>query len=114
MYNLLRKNNFFLISLGAVPASIIRWQVDDIFIINIIGCFLLGCINPLSISNKYKLILGFGFCGSLTTYSGWSLILLQSLSKGLFKLFFLNSILLLLLSCFAVFLGNFLANKIKN
>ena len=108
------KNKYFLISLAAIPASILRWQINEIFIVNIIGCFLMGFTYSLPISNKYKLIFGFGFCGTLTTFSGWSLLLFKLISNGLFKLFFLNSILLVLTGFFAVFLGDLFAKKIFN
>ena len=114
MGNVLKKNDYFLISVGAVPASILRWQIDEIFIVNIIGCFLIGFINALSIPKRYKLIFGLGFCGTLTTFSGWSLILSQLIIQGLYKSFFLNSILLVLMSFVAVILGDFLAKKIIN
>ena len=109
------KNNFsFFISMGAFPAAILRWHVDEIFIVNIIGCFLLGFINTLSISKKYKLIFGFGFCGSLTTFSGWSFQLFELLNLGFYKLFFLNSLLLVLFGLFAVGLGDFVGKKMMN
>ena len=111
--NFFLKNNFFLIAIGAVPASIFRWQIDQILVVNIIGCFLLGFINALPLSQKYRLILCFGFCGSLTTFSGWSFELFQLLNKGLYKLFFLNSILLVLLGLCAVGLGHLFAKKIN-
>ncbi len=63
------KNNYFLISIGAIPAAILRWHIDEIFIVNIVGCFVLGFLNSLSISRRYKLIFGFGFCVSCTTFS---------------------------------------------
>ena len=110
MENLFRKN-YFLISIGAAPAAIFRWQIDEIFIVNIIGCFILGFINTISIQRKYKLIFGFGFCGSLTTFSGWTAQLFELLSQGSFKLFFLNSISILLIGFCAVGLGHFLAKK---
>ena len=112
MNNYLRNNNYFLISIGAVPAALLRWQIDEVFIVNIIGCFLLGFLNALPISRKYKLIFGFGFCGSLTTFSGWIYKLFQLISQGLYKLFFLNSILIVLTGFLAVGLGDFLAKKI--
>jgi len=114
MSNFLKKNKFFLISIGAVPGALFRWQIDDIFIVNIIGCFLLGMINSLPISRRYKLIFGFGFCGSLTTFSGWSFQLFQLISKGLYKLFFLNSVLFVLIGFFAICLGDLFARKVIN
>ena len=112
--NRILKNNFFIISIGAVPAAILRWQIDQIFIVNTIGCFLLGFINSLTISKRYKLILGFGFCGSLTTFSGWSLQLFKLINQGFYQLFFLNSISIVMFGIFAVSLGHLLAKKIIN
>ena len=108
------KKKFFLISIGAVPGALFRWQIDDIFIVNIIGCFLIGIINALPIPSRFKLIFGFGFCGSLTTYSGWSLQLFQLISQGLYKLFLLNSVLIVLIGFFAICLGDFFAKKVIN
>ena len=112
--NRILKNNFIIISIGAVPAAILRWQIDQIFIVNIIGCFLLGFINSLAISKRYKLILGFGFCGSLTTFSGWSFQLFKLINQGFYKLFVLNSISIVMLGILAVSLGHLLAKKIIN
>ena len=114
MKTFFKNNNFFVISIGAIPAAIFRWQIDQIFIVNIIGCFLLGFINALSISRKYKLLFGFGFCGSLTTFSGLSFQMFKLIDQGFYKLFVLNSILMVLLGIFAVFLGHLLAKKIIN
>ena len=88
MKDFLRYNNFYIISIGAVPAAIIRWKIDQILIANIIGCFLLGFIHSLPLSRRYKLIFGFGFCGSLTSFSGWSYQLFKLITEGLYKLFF--------------------------
>ena len=107
-------NKFFLISIGAVPAAILRWQIDGIFIVNIIGCFIFGFINSMTISKRYKLIFGFGFCGSLTTFSGLSFQLYKLINQGFYKLFFLNSILILTIGLLSVGLGHLLAKKIIN
>tara|TARA_Y100001968_G_C19288792_1_gene683123 strand:+ start:267 stop:608 length:342 start_codon:yes stop_codon:yes gene_type:complete len=113
MENCFRKNCFF-ISIGAVPAAIFRWQIDEILVVNIIGCFLLGFINKMPISKKYKLIFGFGFCGSLTTFTGWSFQLFQIISQGLYKLFIFNLILTLLIGFLAVCLGHLFAKQINS
>ena len=86
MEKLLEKN-CLLIAIGAFPAAIVRWQIDQILIVNIIGCFLLGFINAMPISRRYKLIFGFGFCGSLTTFSGWSYQLFELISQGFYRAF---------------------------
>ena len=114
MYSSLRNNSFIIISVGAVPAAILRWQIDQIFIVNAIGCFLLGFINSLPVSRRYKLMFGFGFCGSLTTFSGLSFQLYKLINQGFYKLFFLNSILILTIGLLSVGLGHLLAKKIIN
>ena len=112
--NRILKNNFICISIGAVPAAILRLQIDQLFIVNIIGCFLLGFINSLAISKRYKLILGFGFCGSLTTFSGWSFQLFKLISQGFYKLFFFNLMVNLLMGLFAVCFGYLFAKRINS
>ena len=114
MYSFLRNNSFIIISVGAVPAAILRWQIDQIFIVNAIGCFLLGFINSLPVSRRYKLMLAFGFYGSLTTFSGLSFQLYKLINQGFYKLFFLNSILILTIGLLSVGLGHLLAKKIIN
>lgn len=103
-----------MISLGAVPAAMFRWQIDNIIIVNTIGCFLLGFINAISVPRRYKLIFGVGFCGSFTTFSGLSFQLFKLINKGFYKLFFLNSILIILLGLAAVGLGDLIAKKTIN
>ena len=114
MYSFLRNNSFIIISVGAVPAAILRWLIDQVFIVNTIGCFLLGFINSLPVSRRYKLLFGFGFCGSLTTFSGLSFQLYKLINQGFYKLFFLNSILILTIGLLSVGLGHLLAKKIIN
>ena len=100
----IRKNKFILISLGAIPGALFRWQIDEMFIANLIGCFLVGFINSLDISKRYKLILGVGLCGSITTFSGWSFYSYELLSQGQYKLFLFTSISIILIGVFAIYL----------
>ena len=110
---LFKKNTFFLISIGAIPGALLRWHIDEIFIVNLIGCFLLGFVNSLDISKRYKLILGVGFCGSITTFSGLSFHLYKLLSQGLYKLFVFNSITIVLIGVFAIYLGHIFSMKLN-
>ena len=114
MYRFFKNNEIFAISIGAIPAALFRWQIDQIFIVNTIGCFLIGFINALPVARRYKLIFGFGFCGSLTTFSGWSSKLFQLISQGFYKLFFYNSILTIVIAICSVYLGHLFAKKIIN
>ena len=108
-----KKNTFFLISLGSISGALLRWQIDEILLVNIIGCFLLGFFNSLSIKKEYKLIVVVGLCSSMTTFSGWSFHLYKLLTLGLFKLFLLHSISIVLIGIFAVRLGQIFAKKLS-
>ena len=109
----IKKNTFFLISIGAIPGALLRWQIDEIFIVNLIGCFLLGFFNSLAISKRYRLTFAVGLCGSMTSFGGWSFHLYNLLSQGLYKLFLFNSISIVLMGIFAISLGHMLAKKLN-
>jgi len=79
-----RSKNYLLVALGAVPGALIRWQINNDFLVNIIGAALLGFLLSLHCSHNLKLTLGFGFCGALTTFSGWMFDSAQLLISGLF------------------------------
>ena len=100
--------------MGAIPGALIRWQIDEVFMANIIGCFLLGFFNSCTITKRYKLILGVGLCGSMTSFSGWSLYLNNLLTQGLYKLFVIHSILIVLMGISAAGIGNNIAKKLNS
>ena len=109
----IKKDSFFLISIGAIPGALIRWQIDEMFLVNLIGCFFLGFFNSLAIAKRYKLTLGVGLCGSLTTFSGLSYKLHNLLSQGMHKLFLFNSISIVLMGMVAIGLGHLFAEKLN-
>ena len=104
---------FFIISIGSILGSLIRWKIDNIFFVNILGCFIFGFINNLQISKKFKLFFCFSFCGSLTSFSGWILDLFNIFNKRLYLLFFLRVILFLLIGYFAIYLGYLISNNLN-
>ena len=108
----IKENTFVLISLGSILGALLRWQIDEIFAVNIIGCFLLGFFNSLSIQKKNKLILVVGLCGSMTTFSGWSFYLYNLLNLRMYELFLVHSISIVLIGISAVGLGYIVAKKL--
>ena len=110
----IKKNTFFLISIGAIPGALFRWQINEILIVNLIGCFLLGFFNSLAIPKRYKLTVCVGLCGSMTTFSGWSSHLYKLMSQGLYQVFLFNSILFVFISGLAIALGHMVAKKLNS
>ncbi len=105
-------NKILLVSIGAIPAAILRWQIENIFLVNIIGCFLIGYINSTKINSRYKLIFSFGFCGSLTTFSGWIFDLFELIINGLLLKALVNLICVFILSFLFIHLGSVSSQKI--
>ena len=65
-----------LVAIGALPGAVLRWQLgvhwaDQDLIANVAGAFLLGLLAGLPTRPRRQLLVGIGFCGSLTTFSSW-------------------------------------------
>ena len=76
-----------LVSLGAVPGALLRWQValhlaDRHVLVNVLGAALLGLLAGLPAAPRRQLLVGIGFCGSLTTFSSWMLDAMRLISVG--------------------------------
>lgn len=118
--------NFFIIFLGGGFGSAMRYllsnQVDSkfsisfpfgIFIVNMIGCFLIGLFlaylgkNQL-LASEWKFLLATGFCGGFTTFSTFSSDNLNLLQSGNLSSLLLNMIGSVILGLLAVYLGQML------
>ena len=76
-----------LVAAGAVPGAVLRWQValhvgDQNLLVNVLGAALLGLLAGLPAAPRRQLLVGIGFCGSLTTFSSWTLAAMKQLSTG--------------------------------
>ncbi len=85
----LRKDlsELLLVALGAVPGAVMRWQVgahlhDNNVIVNVLGAFILGWLVGLPLRPKRQLLVGIGFCGSLTTFSSWMVDCVTFIAQG--------------------------------
>ena len=65
-----------LVAVGAVPGALLRWQTSGVFhdrdvLVNVFGSLILGLLLGLPYRPRLQLLVGIGFCGSLTTFSSW-------------------------------------------
>ena len=102
------------IAMGAVPGALIRWQVNNDLAVNVLGSAVLGILLGLSCRPRLQLFLGVGFCGSLTTFSGWIYACIHLFAIGLWLKGFLLIVSCLILGLFAVAFGFWLGKKIKH
>ncbi len=80
-------NELLLVALGAVPGAVMRWQVashlhDNDVVVNVLGAFILGWLVGLPLRPKRQLLIGIGFCGSLTTFSSWMVHCVTFIAQG--------------------------------
>ena len=88
--------NLFLFIVAAALGGFIRFVMEYYFppvgtsafpratlLINVIGAFFLGIV--LALPGQWQVILGIGFCGALTTFSGVSLQLHRRLTAQAFR-----------------------------
>ena len=83
----LELQELLLVALSTVPGALLRWQValhlgDQNLLVNVLGAALLGLLAGLPAAPRRQLLLGIGFCGSLTTFSSWMLAAMKHLSAG--------------------------------
>ncbi len=67
----MNSSGYFLIASGSVLGALIRWQLNNNLLVNLLGSLLFGIIASLPNKTKVKLFFGTGFCASLTTFSSW-------------------------------------------
>jgi CrcB protein len=109
-----------LIALGGALGSVLRYLTSlfvshyfsgkfplATFIINFLGCFLIGVFLNYSIrvDEKLKYLLVIGFCGGFTTFSTFAIENLQLLQSGNYFLALLYMMLSVVLGIIAVWLG---------
>ena len=78
-----RPEELLLVALGAVPGALLRWLLQADPLVNLLGCLVIGIVSGSeSPRPRSMLLVGIGFCGSLTTFSGWILALERAMGRG--------------------------------
>lgn len=75
------------VAAGAVPGALLRWHWSDgwhgTLAANLLAALMLGSLVPLQKRHpRLLLMLGVGFCGSLSTFSTWMLELVDALQSA--------------------------------
>ena len=76
-----------LVAVGAVPGALLRWQFgvvlhDRDVLVNVLGSLILGLLLGLPYRPRIQLLVGIGFCGSLTTFSSWMVNSVDLIASG--------------------------------
>ncbi|MDO5697854.1 MAG: fluoride efflux transporter CrcB [Dermatophilus congolensis] len=87
--------SLLLVMLGGAAGAPARFLVDravmrgrsgvmpwGTFAVNVIGSFVLGLVVGAGVPQTWRLLLGTGFCGALTTYSTFSFENVRLLQEG--------------------------------
>ncbi|MER5174875.1 MAG: fluoride efflux transporter CrcB [Candidatus Nitrosocosmicus sp.] len=118
---------FILLSIGAILGAFLRYKItsipfifgiigSNVFIVNMIGSFILGVFSVLSISlnldPKYSFLMAIGFCGSLTTMSSFALENIILFENNQLLQMVINTVSNVILSFLFLYLGRILTLQI--
>ena len=83
----LELHELLLVALGAVPGALLRCQLavhlqDRNVLVNTLGAAILGLLAGLPAAPRRQLLVGIGFCGSVTTFSSWMLAAMKRFGDG--------------------------------
>ncbi|WP_269621968.1 fluoride efflux transporter FluC [Prochlorococcus marinus] len=82
--------------MASILGALLRWKLGNDFLANIFGASLIGLLSGLEFRSNIQIFLGIGFCGALTTYSGWMVDVWDLMRNGFFlKAFALLSVTLI-------------------
>ncbi len=104
---------FLFIAIGALPGAIIRWQLENNLLVNLLGAGVLGFVVGCKFRGNLRLMLSVGFCGALTTFSGWMLDSAELFLNGFFIQAFGLIIYTFSFGLFAGAIGFLLGRQIK-
>ncbi len=108
-----RFNKLLLLASGAVAGAWTRYQVNNNLLVNILGSAVIGLVFGLRFRQSFYLLIGVGFCGSLTTFSGWMLDCFRLVTDGEYLEAFMLIFASLLLGLIAVTLGVYFGGLLR-
>ena len=108
----MKKNNFIFILAAAYLATFLRLNINNNFVISIIGSFLVGFFTSKRLSHSIEKILLSGFFSCFTSFSGFIYFLYKILNQGDWMKFIIFFNLIIIINLFIMFLGFWLSRKI--
>ncbi len=104
--------SLFFILLASYLACILRFYLDNNFIISLLGSFFFGFVIAKRLNNEQNKILLSGFCACLTSFSGFIYVLYKFINQGFFIKAFLYTNTSILLNLISIYLGFLISRKI--
>ena len=119
MSKLFSKNTFYsskvlLVIIGAIPGALLRWQINNDFLVNFLGATLIGFLYGLPFNSKRNLVFSLGFCGAFTTFSGLMVKTIQLFNNGLVLDSFYLIVLSFLLGILSLFAGFWMGEQLRD
>ena len=108
------KTKIFLITiLVSYFATLLRFFIDNNYIVSIFGSFLFGVVVGRKIDISKKEIFLSGFCACFTSFSGFLNFLMHFIYNRDFIQLFLNLNLIIVLNLLMMYSGTWLSRKMN-
>ena len=107
----MNKKFYIKILLVAYLTTFLRFYLNNIFIISIIGSFVYGFVIPRTISKLKKEILLSGFCSCFTSFSSFVNFSYQLFIQGYYLKLFVYLNLIVFLNLIIMYIGFLLSRK---
>jgi len=108
----LKKKRLISLLLISFLATLLRFFINNNFLVSIIGSFLYGFVIARTICNSKKEILLSGFCSCFTSFSGFIYFLYEFIIQGYFLKFFLYLNLIIIFNLIIMYFGFSISRKI--
>ena len=92
-------------------ATFLRFYLNNIFIVSILGSFLYGFVIQRIINKSKREILLSGFCSCFTSFSGFVNFLYQLIIQGYYMKLFLYLNLIVVLNLIIMYVGFVVSRK---
>ena len=107
----MNKKFFIKLLLVAYFATFLRYFLNNILLVSLIGSFVYGFVAGRKIKKEKKELLLFGFCSCFTSFSGFIYFLYQIIIQGNYYKFIFYLNLFVILNLIIMYIGLLLSRK---